>query len=133
MERYAGKDEFYAAYPRLARGWGNLDHTNAPGGWNTAFYRVRSEEDDSGMARETWSVAFACPYDEIQALEDSGTPGQEVGGAVVATSSRTGEVLVLTKGPDLRPAFAAIRERETASRRADDYTLEELAVAVGVA
>lgn len=131
MEGYASKDEFYGAYPDLKRGWGDLGHTSAPGGWDTAFWAVRREGDDRLFA-QTWSVAVVSPYPEIQGPTDGGPHRGEapVPGAVSATASETKEVLVLFDGPDLRPAWAALTELETSTRRPNDLTLEEVAAAV---
>lgn len=129
-KEYASKEEFYEHYGHLSRGWGNLDHTKAPGGWDTAFSSVRLESA-SFMDPDTWSITFAAPYSKIQGLDDFELSPRDtpVPGAVVATAS-TGRILVLLDNEDLRPAFAVIKALELGPRRPADFTLEELTAAV---
>lgn len=130
VEAYADKEEFYARYGDLGRGWGNMDHTRAPAGWDTGLVRLR-REGDGAVDRETWTVAVAGPFPEIRGLTPSRERRKEdpVPGAVVATSSE-GRVLVLFSNRDVRHAFDAIRELERDFRRLNHLTLEKAVSAI---
>ena len=127
VEAYESKEEFYKSYGRLGRGWGSLDHTNAPGGLDTALSRIRREGPEPADS-ETWAIMVACPYPESHNLVFGGK--KLVPGAVVATSSRTGRVFVLFTARDIRSAFDVLRELEKSSRRPSEVTFEEIAAAI---
>lgn len=62
MQRYEDKAAFYRDYPELGAGWGNLDHTDAPGGMDTAFQDAYfSNEQTDFRGQGNWLVTLTYP------------------------------------------------------------------------
>ena len=124
VARYSDRDEFYDAHPMLSSGWGwrrgERSRGTAPYGSDEIFGVADGQPEGAGK----WTVTIALPANSLGIYWDKRE--HPAMGAVVATSSETGEVLVLAPNADMRPVAQALRRLQSPSLAEVGATVERI-------